>query len=91
MHRVPFCVANDWEKHPELGVPVGWKTATGEERVIFEAMIGNQSWQVRINDFPDEPCFTLLIGSNEVMHFDDWPSFWQRPAFPNKVSSGRDA
>jgi len=86
MRRVPFDVANGWSQHPELCMEAGWKTATGEENVVFEAAVSGQTWQVRINDFPVEPCYTLLIDGNEVMHFDDWPYFWQRPVFPNDHS-----
>lgn len=86
MRRVSFDVANDWSRHPELCVEAGWKTATGEQYVLFEATVRGQTWQVRVNDFPDEPCYTFLIDGNEVMHFDDWPPFWQRPAFPSNYS-----
>jgi hypothetical protein len=50
---------------------------------MFEAMIDGQQWLIRLNDFPDEPLFTLLIGGAEVLHFNEWPKEWgARPAFP---------
>lgn len=50
--------------------------------IVAEATVEGKPWTVRINDFPDEPLFTLLIAGVEVMHFDDWPEFWHRPEFP---------
>jgi len=45
-------------------------------------------WRVRINDFPDEPAFTLLVDGGEVIHFDEWPKIWgAMPHFPKKGDS----
>jgi hypothetical protein len=49
---------------------------------MFEAEVGDSRWTVRLNDFPDEPCHTVLIDGDEVMHFDDWPWIWTCPDFP---------
>jgi hypothetical protein len=34
---------------------------------------------IRINDFPDEHLYTLMVNDQEVVHFDDWPLCWTRP------------
>ena len=82
MHRVPFNSANDWLRHPRLWRPVPWQTSSGEGYIMFEAEVGDSGWAVLVNDFPDEPCYTVLIDGDEVMHFDDWPWIWTRPEFP---------
>ena len=82
MRRVPFDTANNWLRHPRLWRPVPWRTASGEAYIMFEAEVGGSRWSVRLNDFPDEPCYTVLIDGDEVMHFDDWPWIWTRPEFP---------
>lgn len=79
MDAVPFDIANDWEAHPEFCIPVEWRAAAGDS-IILEASVGGERWAVRINDFPDEPLFTLIIGDTVAMHFDDWPGFWVRPS-----------
>ena len=34
---------------------------------------------IRINDFPDDHLYTLIVNDREVAHFDDWPLCWTRP------------
>jgi hypothetical protein len=34
---------------------------------------------LRLNDFPEEPLYTLLVDHREVASFDDWPELWTRP------------
>ncbi len=39
---------------------------------------GQDDWAVRVNDFPDEPLYTLLINGKEVETFDNWPAAWTK-------------
>lgn len=87
---VPFAIANNWAEHPDLCQPIAWRTASGEGYIIFEASFGNVGWRVRLNDFPDEPCHTLLIDGNEIIHFDDWPPFWKQPPLPKNTCESAD-
>jgi hypothetical protein len=82
--QVRDTLANNWSDLPDLQRPIPWKIATsGEPYMVFEAEVGGEHWRVRINDFPDEPAFTLIVNGREVIHFDDWPAFWGvRPPFP---------
>lgn len=45
----------------------------------YETEIDGARWRLRLNDFPDEPLFTLFIGDTEWGHFDDLPPGWQTP------------
>jgi hypothetical protein len=77
-------LANNWHDFPDLQQSVPWATATsGKPHIVFEAAVAQAQWAIRINDFPDEPMYTLLIDDRPVIHFDDWPAFWNpRPTFP---------
>ena len=46
---------------------------------VWQASAGNDFWQVRVNDFPDEPLYTLYVDGGQVGDFDDWPATWRRP------------
>jgi hypothetical protein len=84
-------MANNWDDHPELSRFVPWATArNGQQHIVFEAVVDQQTWAVRLNDFPDDPLYTLTINGGEVIDFDDWPAFWgPRPAFPGEVAMNK--
>jgi len=82
--QVRDTLANNWSDFPDLQRPIPWETATsGRLHIVFEANVSGMDWAVRINDFPDEPLYTLMVDLKEVVYFDDWPAFWgERPTFP---------
>ncbi len=47
--------------------------------VIYSSMVNGEEWLIRMNDFPDEPLYTLVVDGRDVIHFNDWPSEWRRP------------
>jgi hypothetical protein len=61
-----------------LIAPLVWE-ATGDGEFPYRAKIGDQTLTIRVNDFPAEPMYTLLIGEEAVQDLDDWPSAWTRP------------
>ncbi len=61
-----------------LSTLVQW-AATGNAIVPYRANVGAQLWTIRVNDFPAEPLYTLLIDGRDVGSFNDWPAAWQRP------------
>jgi hypothetical protein len=34
---------------------------------------------IRLNDFPDEHLYTLIVDEVEIADFSDWPEWWRRP------------
>lgn len=79
-----FSVANNWSDHPEIQKAIPWETATkpAEKHVVFRAKVDGTNWAIRMNDFPEEPLYSLLIDGIVIIHFDNWPNFWKRPDFP---------
>ena len=77
--NVPFSVANNWGDFPDLRRAFAWKKEGAAGAICAVAREEGTVWRIRLNDFPDQPCFTLLKEDEAVIHFDDWPAFWTRP------------
>ncbi len=62
--------------------------------LVYEATVNDQLWVIRLNNFPDYPCFTLMIAQDQIMHeiihFDDWPTFWAPPLIYQSYQSVND-
>lgn len=58
---------------------LSWEEDDSFEGVVFRAVVGDDEWFVRVNDFPDEPAFTLFFGEEMKLHFNNWPAPWTRP------------
>jgi hypothetical protein len=65
-------------KPSPLETAVAWR-ATKDPEHPYEATVGGVRWVVRLNDFPEEHLYTLLVEGAERAHFDDWPAAWKRP------------
>ena len=61
-----------------FGRPLSWR-ATGKAEFPYAATVDGHDWTIRINDFPAEPLYSLLIAGAEAGDFDDWPPAWRRP------------
>ena len=66
---------------PELGDFVGrtidWKSTTNPD-FPWCAEIDGKNWQVRLNDFPDDVMYSLVIDGMMIGSFHDWPGTWHR-------------
>ncbi len=80
MHKLPFDTLFDWKHFQGLHKDPIWKNTTdGIENVVFSALSSGNEWYIRMNNFPKEPVYTLIIEDEEIIHFDEWPDFWQKP------------
>jgi hypothetical protein len=61
-----------------LSRSASWRR-TGTAEFPYTALVAGQTWLVRLNDFPVDPMYSLLIDGREVGDFDDWPACWSRP------------
>ena len=55
-----------WKRTDDLDHP--WAIREGDGR----------DWRVRLNDFPDDVMYSLVIDGTTVNDFHDWPATWQR-------------
>jgi uncharacterized protein YjaG (DUF416 family) len=66
---------------PDLGQylaqEINWHS-TEETTFPWVAEVGNQIWKIRLNDFPDEIMYTLMINGQPYGDFHDWPETWRR-------------
>lgn len=65
-----------------LELPLTWYKTTDPYHPYHTDVDGNR-WLLRINDFPEEPLYTLLIEGSAHLSFDDWPAAWKR--LPPKI------
>jgi uncharacterized protein YjaG (DUF416 family) len=53
-------------------------TRTENLATPWETCVDGVNWKVRINDFPDDYFYTLLIDGATAGNFNDWPETWLR-------------
>lgn len=58
---------------------VQWQQTRDAEKP-FESKVDGKSWKLRINDFPEEELFTLLINGKAIMSFSETPENWSFPS-----------
>ncbi len=59
-----------------LSKSIKWN-ATGDAENPYTATLEGKSVSIRLNDFPADNLYTLIVGETEVA-FDDWPSTWTK-------------
>jgi hypothetical protein len=57
--------------------PIEWQE-TEDPDFPYAAQVEGSRLRLRINDFPDEPLFSLFIEERHVADLDDWPGHWLR-------------
>ena len=57
---------------------VTWQSTHDPEQP-YQAVVSGVTWQIRLNDFPAQPLYTLLIDGQPIGDLDDWPAAWTRP------------
>lgn len=68
-----------------LAEKIDWKR-TADPRHPFAAKFESEKCVIRLNDFPDEHLYTLIVDGEDVVAFDDWSPSWNRPAKAKPVS-----
>lgn len=76
--RVSLDAEDNWDDYPELlTTRLVWSPSPpNSQYLVYHAVVDGKPWNIRMNDFPDEPLYTLLVDRAAVIHFNDWPAFW---------------
>jgi len=72
---------DNWEDvTPPYGqMELAWqKLSPPKGKLVFQTRVGVADACIRMNDFPDEPLYTLIVSGAEVIHFNDWPPKWRK-------------
>ncbi|MEU7874056.1 hypothetical protein [Dactylosporangium sp. NPDC049140] len=64
--------------------PIAWEHS-GDGEFPYHAEVDGRTLTVRVNDFPAEPVYTLIVDGAELADLDDWPRSWRRPPVPNHL------
>ncbi|MGZ8843823.1 MAG: hypothetical protein ACXW18_09175 [Pyrinomonadaceae bacterium] len=56
---------------------VSW-IQTSNPSFPYEANVNGDNLVVRLNDFPDQNLYTLLVNDEELANFDEWPQHWMK-------------
>ena len=65
-------------KGPHHALPVTWRRTASAEHP-YEADVGGHRWTLRVNDFPAEALYTLLVDGEAAEDLEEWPAAWRRP------------
>lgn len=61
-----------------LAERIGWRR-NGDPLRPYVADFHGEKCVIRLNDFPDEHLYTLIVAYVEIADFSDWPGQWMRP------------
>jgi hypothetical protein len=54
-----------------------WRRSTDPE-FPYKTEFGGDRLSIRLNDFPHDRLYTLIVNDRESENFDDWPEHWDR-------------
>jgi hypothetical protein len=75
--RVKFSTVDNWEYFRDYKVPgLKWRKRWFGGGYITR--VNGRRWHIRVNNFPDEPAYTLIVYGREILHFNEWPAEWTK-------------
>jgi hypothetical protein len=45
---------------------------------VYQTQVGAETWRIRLNRFPEEPLYTLIVDEKEIIHFTEWSAEWKK-------------
>jgi hypothetical protein len=61
-----------------IETPIAWERS-GDGEMPYRALVGGRLHAVRVNDFPSEPLYTLIVDGEALADLEDWPAAWSKP------------
>lgn len=61
-----------------LAERIAWQK-TADPKNPYRAEFEGEKCVIRLNDFPNEHLYTLIVNGAEIAEFDDWSAEWTRP------------
>lgn len=55
---------------------ITWKR-TADPEYPFTSEVTGDRFVIRVNDFPADKLYTLLVNDEETVDFDNWPEQWE--------------
>lgn len=62
----------------ELKMEISWTKTTNKGFPYVNEDNDDAILKIRVNDFPDEPLYTLIKANRPICSFDNWPPQWKR-------------
>jgi hypothetical protein len=69
---------------PFADMAIAWEH-TGDGELPYRASVNGAELLVRVNDFPAEPLYSLLVNGRPAFDLEDWPTQWVRPGVPAEL------
>src|SRR5882762_1626865 len=67
----------DVRERKYLDEPIRWSDSADPE-YPYETVSDGRKLTIKVNDFPEEHFYTLLVDADPVASFDNWPDSWVR-------------
>jgi len=61
-----------------MSIPLQWPL-TRDPEFPYSSSSQGRTLRLRLNDFPDEKLYSLMLADEEITSFDEWPKIWSRP------------
>ena len=66
-----------------VATPITWES-TGDGVIPYRANVEGRTCLIKVNEFPAEPLYSLLVDGEALADLEDWPAGWVKPTAPRR-------